>query len=149
MAERRIAYGQPGRGIVCFISNYSWLDGLSHTVMRARYLEAFDQVWIDNLNGDKYKTGKLTPEGKPDPSAFSTESNREGIQVGTAVATLVRRGGIEPPTRGVVRFRNFWGKEKRAELIASAEPFDAAAYQPLTTPREHGMPFVPSAVGTG
>ena len=144
MAERRIAQGPPGRGIVSFISNYSWLDGLSHTVMRARYLEAFDAVWIDNLNGDKYKTGKLTPEGKPDPSAFSTESNREGIQVGTAVATLVRRGErttAAPPA--AVHFRHFWGKDKRAELIASAEPFDPAAYQALTPPKELGVPFVP------
>jgi len=38
MAERRIAE-QAGRGVVCFISNYSWLDGLSHSGMRERYLE--------------------------------------------------------------------------------------------------------------
>ncbi len=50
----------------------------------------FDRVWIDCLNGDKYKTGKLTPDGKPDPSVFSTEHNREGIQVGTAIALLAR-----------------------------------------------------------
>jgi len=29
MAERRITEGQPGHGIVSFISNYSWLDSLS------------------------------------------------------------------------------------------------------------------------
>ena len=40
MAERRIAE-KTGQGIVCFISNYSWLDGLSFTGMRERYLEAF------------------------------------------------------------------------------------------------------------
>jgi hypothetical protein len=54
------------------------------------------------MNGDKYKTGKLTPEGKPDPSVFSTEFNPEGIQVGTAIATLTRRAqGFDesPPTR--------------------------------------------------
>ena len=33
MAERRIAE-KTGRGVVCFISNYSWLDGLSFTGMR-------------------------------------------------------------------------------------------------------------------
>ena len=43
MAERRIAE-KTGRGVVCFISNYSWLDGLSFTGMRERYLEAFDAV---------------------------------------------------------------------------------------------------------
>ena len=41
MAERRIAE-KTGRGVVCFISNYSWLDGLSFTGMRERYLDAFD-----------------------------------------------------------------------------------------------------------
>ena len=59
MAERRIAE-KTGRGVVCFISNYSWLDGLSFTGMRERYLEAFDAVRIDCLNGDKYKTGKVS-----------------------------------------------------------------------------------------
>ena len=29
---------------VCFISNYSWLDGLSFTAMRERYLEVFDRI---------------------------------------------------------------------------------------------------------
>ena len=95
MAERRIVQ-KTGRGVVCLISNYSWLDGLSFTGMRERYLEAFDRIWIDCLNGDKYKTGKLTPEGEPDPSIFSTEFNREGIQVGTAIALLVRNAGFQP-----------------------------------------------------
>ncbi len=90
IAERRIAQNPDGQGIVCFISNNAWLDGLSHTSMRSHFLHAFGQIYIDNLNGDKYRTGKTTPEGKPDPSAFSTASNREGIQVGTAIATLVR-----------------------------------------------------------
>ena len=90
MAERKIVE-KTGKGIICFISNYSWLDGLSFTGMRERYLERFDQISIDCLNGDKYKTGKLTPEGESDPSIFSTEFNREGIQVGTAIALLTRR----------------------------------------------------------
>lgn len=59
--------------------------------MRERYLEAFERIWIDSLNGDKYKTGKLTPAGDPDPSVFSTEWNPEGIQVGTAIALLVQK----------------------------------------------------------
>ena len=71
MAERRIA--KTGQGVVCFISNYSWLDGLSFTGMRERYLETFDAIRIDCLNGDKYKTGKVAPDGSPDPSIFSTE----------------------------------------------------------------------------
>ena len=81
MAERRIVE-KTGRGVVCFISNYSWLDGLSFTGMRERYLGAFDTIRIDCLNGDKYKTGKVAPDGSPDPSIFSTKGDPVGIQVG-------------------------------------------------------------------
>lgn len=90
VAEQRIAQAT-GEGIVCFISNFSWLGGASYVVMRQRLLDEFDAVWIDNLNGDSRETGKLTPDGKPDPSAFSTDFNREGIRVGTAIVTLARR----------------------------------------------------------
>lgn len=96
MAERRIAEIN-GRGIVCYVSNYSWLDGLSFPPMRERILEGFDRVEIDCLNGDSRKTGKKAPDGRPDPSIFSTERNREGIQVGTAVATLIRKRGRDVP----------------------------------------------------
>lgn len=141
MAERRIVE-QSGEGVVCLISNYSWLDGLSFTGMRERYLEAFDRIWIDCLNGDKYKTGKLTPEGKPDPSIFSTQWNREGIQVGTAIALMVRRRAHEPVP--AVRFRHLWGMRKRDELLASAEQDGRDNYQGVTPPNELGLPFMPT-----
>lgn len=144
MAERQIAENTK-RGIVCFISNYSWLDGLSHPGMRERYLEAFDIVTIDNLNGDKYKTGKTTPDGKPDPSIFSTEFNREGIQVGTAIATMVRK----PQHEGAktIQFRHLWGTGKRAQLKAEAVEVNAAVYEEITPSPEIGLPFLPHTFG--
>lgn len=145
LADRRIVKLSQ-EGVVCFISNYSWLDGLSYTGMRERYLEAFDRVWIDCLNGDKYKTGKMTPDGEPDPSVFSTEFNREGIQVGTAVATMVRRAGHEGEAE--VRFRHLWGKQKRTELLASAGHDGISLYESLSLPAELGFPFFPCSVGT-
>lgn len=145
MAERRITEGAEGRGVVCFISNYSWLDGLSFTGMRERYLEVFDQIWIDNLNGDKYKTGKLTPAGEPDPSVFSTEKNREGIQIGTAIALLVRSG----KSRQQVQFRHFWGPTKLRQLEAAAEGSSPGDFESLTSPLEIGLPFMPSDVPFG
>ncbi len=143
MAERRIVE-KTGKGIVSFISNYSWLDGLSFTGMRERYLEVFDRIWIDCLNGDKYKTGKLTPEGDPDPSVFSTEFNKEGIQVGTAIALLIRTPSAQPA--GEVRFRHLWGKEKRATLVETAAQDGAALYERLTPPLALGLPFAPAKV---
>ena len=140
MAERRIV-DKTHQGIVCYISNYSWLDGLSHTGMRERYIEAFDKIWIDCLNGDKYKTAKLTPDGKPDPSVFSTEFNREGIQVGTAITLMVRKE--QHADAEAVSFRHLWGKEKRAELLASADNDGKSLYEALVPAVEIGCPFTP------
>jgi predicted helicase len=144
MAERRIVE-KTGQGIVCFISNYSWLDGLSYTGMRERYLEAFERVWIDCLNGDKYKTGKLTPDGQPDPSVFSTEFNREGIQVGTAIALMVR--GSQAQGTKSVRFRHIWGRTKRADLLASAENDGVSFYEEISPALELGLPFIETKGG--
>ena len=135
MAERRIVE-KNGQGVVCFISNYSWLDGLSFTGMRERYLDVFDKISIDCLNGDKYKTGKLTPEGAPDPSVFSTEFNKEGIQVGTAIALLVRN--VKHTSVDAVQFRHFWGKDKRAQLLE-----DVGDYQQVTPVLEMGLALMP------
>ncbi|MFK8253127.1 type ISP restriction/modification enzyme [Ancylobacter terrae] len=140
-------YEDGGEGIVCFISNYSWLDGLSFTAMRERYLEAYDAIRIDCLNGDKYKTGKTMPDGAPDPSIFSTEHNREGIQVGTAIATLIRKQEHAPAA--TVEFRHLWGTGKRQALLDTAEADPATLYQPVTPPLELGLPFVSAQVGAG
>jgi len=142
MAERRIVEGT-GAGIVCYISNYSWLDGSSFPAMRERYLDAFDHIWIDNLNGDKYRTGKLTPDGQPDPSIFSTEYNREGIQVGTAIALLVRKEQHTPATS--IHYRNLWGRTKRADLLATVTQDGDALYREVRPARDLGYPFTPMA----
>ena len=143
MAERRIAE-KTGRGVVCFISNYSWLDGLSFTGMRERYLDAFDAVRIDCLNGDKYKTGKVSPDGSPDPSIFSTDGDPVGIQVGTAIVTLVRKADHAPAA--AVDFRHLWGRVKRAELTATAEVEPGALYEGVAPILSLGLPFVRTAV---
>ncbi|MGI4735888.1 MAG: type ISP restriction/modification enzyme [Janthinobacterium lividum] len=153
MAERQIAE-RTRQGLVCFVANYSWLDGLSHPGLRERFLDAFDHIWIDNLNGDKYATGKTTPDGRPDPSVFSTPFNREGIQVGAAVALLARTATRDdapagPPSDAVIRYRDFWGKDKRAELAAIAdqpEPTTGPTYEILDPLPILRLPFVPCEV---
>ncbi|MDE0027797.1 MAG: N-6 DNA methylase [Deltaproteobacteria bacterium] len=138
MAERRIAE-KTGQGVVCFISNYSWLDGLSFTGMRERYLEAFDAIRIDCLNGDKYKTGKVAPDGSPDPSIFSTQSDPVGIQIGTAIATLVRSAEHKPT--GEIGFRHLWGQVKPAGLTATAEDEPDTLYAGIEPVLPLGLPF--------
>ena len=143
MAERRITE-KTGQGVVCFISNYSWLDGRSFAGMRERYLEAFDAIRIDCLNGDKYKTGKVAPDGSPDPSIFSTPDDPVGIQVGTAITTLVRKADHALGTN--VGFRHLWGQAKREELTETAEADSDTLYELLEPPLKLGLPFAPTAI---
>ena len=91
LAERRIVEGKPGNGILSFISNFSYLKDSSFVVLRERFVKEFDSLWFDCMNGDSRETGKLTPDGKPDPSVFSTEYHSMGIRVGTAIGLLVRK----------------------------------------------------------
>jgi len=144
LAERRIAE-KTGKGVVCFISNFSYLGDPSFVVMRERFLSEFDALWFDCLNGDSRETGKVTPEGKPDPSVFSTEYNREGIRVGTAVALMVRKATREGTPR--VRFRQFWGATKRTDLLGSIKAPDfEAQYQTQDPDITNRFTFRPSEV---
>ena len=119
VAENCINKAAINHGVVCFISNFSYLGDPSYVVMRQSFLKSFDEFWFDSLNGDSRETGKLTPEGKPDPSVFSSEYNREGIRTGTAIALMVQTGLQKDRT--IVRFRQLWGVSKRQELLASLQ----------------------------
>lgn len=133
IAEKRITEGT-GRGVVSFISNFSYVSDPSYVVMRQRMLTGFDNIWIDCMNGDSRETGKLTPEGKPDPSVFSTERNREGIRVGTAIGMFVKRGPSHDSNASVF-FRQFWGTAKRAEILASLDAPDINTQYETTNPQ--------------
>jgi len=144
LAERRIAE-KTGEGIVCFISNFSYLADPSFVVMRQRFLREFDSLWFDCLNGDSRETGKLTPEGKPDPSVFSTEYNHEGIRVGTAIGLMVRRPNraVKPKTF----YRQFWGTDKREKILESlnAGKF-AVKYEKVIPDKSNRFSFCPSDI---
>ena len=106
MAERRIAQ-KTGRGVVCFISNYSWLDGLSFTGMRERYLwkrsTQFEST-ISTATSTRPARRRLTASPT---RASSPRRGPVGIQVGTAIATTlyasrphVDESGRLPPSLG-------------------------------------------------
>ncbi len=144
LAERRIAE-MTGQGVVCFISNFSYLSDPSFVVMRQRFLKEFDALWFDRMNGDSRETGKVTPDGKPDPSVFSTSFNKEGIRVGTAIGLMVRRQ--QRAAKPTVRFRQFWGVTKRADLLASLDaPNLNAAYEPVEPTQVTRFNFQPIQV---
>jgi len=132
ITEMQTEHGGGRQGIICYVSSFSYVTDASFVVMRQRLLNEFDQIWIDSMNGDSRETGKRIPrgrgllnEGAPDPSVFSTDFNREGIRLGTAVSLFVRqRQRADTP---MIRYRDFWGVGKRRKLLESLNAPDFAA----------------------
>ena len=152
MAERRIAE-KTGRGVVCFISNYSWLDGLSFTGMRERYLEAFDAIRIDNLHGDRI-ISEYAPDGRTSETVFAVQGQSPGIRIGTAITLLSRSGDISGQiVNGRIRYRDFHqarAEERRSALLSSLDSAEIdSGYTEMQPQLEIGLPFKPMSVGEG
>ena len=150
MAERRIAE-KTGQGVVCFISNYSWLDGLSFTGMRERYLEAFDAIRIDNLHGDRI-ISEYAPDGHTSETVFALQGQSPGIKVGTSIVLLSKASATESVGKRVL-YRDFHqpraGARRQALLDSLEAPDIDAGYSPLECNIALGLPFKPMAVSDG
>jgi hypothetical protein len=141
MAERRIVE-KTGEGVVCFISNYSWLDGLSFTGMRERYLEVFNRIWIDNLHGDR-KMSEYSPDGRTSETVFATGGKSIGIKLGTAISLMVKSRKLKNVRLLYRDHQEARAAERRAKLLASLE--DLESYRKLEPELPIGLPFKPAS----
>ncbi len=151
MAERRIVE-KTGQGVVCFISNYSWLDGLSFTGMRERYLEAFDAIRVDNLHGDRI-ISEYAPDGRTSETVFALHGQSPGIKVGTAITMLSKFGtpskSSEDKRLWYRDFHHARADERRLALLDSLDaPTIDSGYSVLEPSLPLGLPFKPMAVGS-
>lgn len=80
-------------GIVCFVSNNSFVDQIAFDGMRKHLSSDFTQIYHLDLHGNVRKNPKLS----------GTTHNVFGIQVGVGITIAIRRSGS--PTRGVHYFR--------------------------------------------
>ena len=152
MAERRIAE-KTGKGVVCFISNYSWLDGLSFAGMRERYLETFDAIRIDNLHGDRI-ISEYAPDGRTSETVFALRGQSPGITVGTAITMLSKtEAATTKPEDRRIWYRDFHqarADERRQALLDSIDdPTLATGYTEVQPQLGLGYPFKPISVDAG
>ena len=85
-----IRYGEhvvqkTGEGVLAYISNNSFLDGVTHRQMRKTLLETFDKIYILNLHGDTRKK-ETAPDGSADGNVFD-------IMQGVSINLFVKTGG--------------------------------------------------------
>ncbi|MGB6092294.1 MAG: type ISP restriction/modification enzyme [Moheibacter sp.] len=83
-----IRYGQHyidknGSGVLAYISNNSFIDGITHRQMRKHLLETFDKIYILDLHGNAKKK-EVCPDGSPDQNVFDI---MQGVSINIFVKT--------------------------------------------------------------
>lgn len=76
-----------GEGVVAYISNNSFIDGIIHRQMRKSLLEAFDEIYILDLHGNS-RIKETTLDGSKDENVFDI---MQGVSINIFVKRLVRQ----------------------------------------------------------
>lgn len=102
-----LKYGQyyidkNGEGILAYISNNSFIDGITHRQMRKNLLETFDKVYILDLHGNAKKK-EVCPDGSPDQNVFD-------IMQGVSINIFVKTGDKKANQLGKVFHSDLYGK---------------------------------------
>jgi len=89
-----IRYGEhvvqkTGDGILAYISNNSFLDGITHRQMRKTLLATFDKVYILDLHGNTRKK-ETAPDGSKDENVFDI---MQGVSIHLFVKTGKKKAG--------------------------------------------------------
>ncbi|MFV0140669.1 N-6 DNA methylase [Empedobacter falsenii] len=87
-----IRYGQHyidknGSGVLAYISNNSFIDGITHRQMRKHLLETFDKIYILDLHGNAKKK-EVCPDGSPDQNVFDI---MQGVSINIFVKTVKKK----------------------------------------------------------
>ena len=120
-------------GIVSFITASSYLRGPGFAGMRRKMREAFDELWIIDLEGDSR-------------GARKTENIFE-IQTPVAVAVGVRNGKPNPITPARVwKIRLTGPQQSKLDALETIRSFDVGEWRECSD--EWDAPFFPSGAGT-
>jgi predicted helicase len=87
-----IRYGQyfiekNGFGILAYISNNSFLDGVTHRQMRKSLLESFEKIYIIDLHGNS-RINETCPDGSLDQNVFDI---MQGVSINIFIKTGTKR----------------------------------------------------------
>ena len=102
-----IRYGQHyveknGSGILAYISNNSFIDGITHRQMRKNLLETFDKIYILDLHGNAKKK-ETHPDGSADQNVFD-------IMQGVSINIFVKTGKKKKGELGQIFHNELYGK---------------------------------------
>ncbi|MCK9611630.1 MAG: type ISP restriction/modification enzyme [Bacteroidales bacterium] len=104
-----IRYGQHfieknGEGILAYISNNSFIDGVTHRQMRKHLLESFDKIYILDLHGNAKKK-EVCQDGSYDQNVFD-------IMQGVSINIFVKTGKKNKNGLGQILHSDLQGKRE-------------------------------------
>jgi len=116
-----IRYGQHlveknSEGILAYINNHSFLDNPTFRGMRWNLLNAFDLVYIINLQGSTKKQDSV-PEGMKDENVFD-------IQQGVSINILVKKKSNAEKSMATVYYSEIWGTRKEKYQLLNKSNID-------------------------
>lgn len=98
-------------GILAYINNNSYIDGLTHRQMRYHLLNTFDDIYIINLHGS-FKKKETCPDGSKDENVF-------GIRQGVCINIFVKNQE-ENSSLAKVHYCDVYGsQEKKLDFLES------------------------------
>ncbi|MCR5463816.1 MAG: DNA methyltransferase [Bacteroidales bacterium] len=101
-----------GEGILAFISNNSFLDGIIHRQMRKCLLDEFDKIFILDLHGNSRKK-EIAPDGTVDKNVFD-------IMQGVSINIFVKTGKKTKGAYAEVFHKDLYGsRESKYEWLKS------------------------------
>ncbi len=80
-----------GSGVLAYISNNSFIDGIIHRQMRKHLSESFDNIYILDLHGNAKKK-EVCPDGSPDKNVFD-------IMQGVSINIFVKKIKSKTPAK--------------------------------------------------
>lgn len=93
-----------GSGVLAYISNNSFIDGIIHRQMRKHLLESFDSIYILDLHGNSKKK-EVCPDGTPDQNVFD-------IMQGVSINLFVKTGKKKKNELGQIFQFDLFGKRE-------------------------------------
>ena len=121
-------------GILAYISNNSFLDGVIHRQMRKHLMQTFDKIYILDLHGNAKKK-ETAPDGSKDENVFN-------IQQGVSINIFVKRGKKKPDEPAKVYHTELFGEREKKYEYLNGNDLTTAGYKELT-PAEPYYFFVP------
>lgn len=122
-----------GEGIVAYISNNSFIDGVTHRQMRRELMRCFDDIYILDLHGN-YRKNEISPDGSEDENVFN-------IMQGVSINIFVKKKDSANKPAEIHHYDLFGARDEKYKFL-SKNTIQTIPWH-LVQPIEPNLFFVP------